>query len=191
MQLILASTSPYRAASLKRLGLPFEVVPPGVDEQAPGNVAESELAAALAARKAAAVAERYPEAWVVGSDQVAWLDGRAVGKPGNPARAREQLERSSGKSVRFDTAVCLRQASSGFETVATARTEVRFRMLDADEIERYVARERPLDCAGAFKVESLGISLFEWVRGDDPSALEGLPLIALGQMLRQAGLAVP
>lgn len=191
MPLILASTSPYRAASLKRLGLAFDVVPPGVDEQPPDGVEKAGWAAALAARKAAAVAGRYPDAWVIGSDQVAWLGEEALGKPGDAARAREQLRRSSGRTLRFDTALCLRREACGFQAVETARTDVCFRELEAAEIERYVKRERPLDCAGAFKVESLGISLFQWVRGDDPSALEGLPLIALCRMLRQAGLSIP
>lgn len=191
MPLILASTSPYRADLLKRLGLPFEVVSPGVDETPPEGTAEPALAAALAARKAAAVATRHPDAWVIGSDQVAWLDGQSLGKPGNVARAREQLARSSGRTLRFDTAVCLRCVSAGFEAVETARTEVRFRELDAREIQRYVERERPIDCAGSFKVEASGISLFEWIRGDDPTALEGLPLIALCHLLRQAGRNLP
>lgn len=189
--LVLASTSRYRAALLERLGIPFEVVAPGVNEDAPDGVAERELAAALAARKAHAVADARPEQWVIGSDQVAWRDGRRLGKPGDAASARAQLAASSGHTLRFDTAVCLRGVSAGVDTTVTTRTEVRFRDLAPAEIERYVAADRPFDCAGAFKVESRGVGLFEWVRGDDPTALEGLPLITLCRLLRAAGFEVP
>lgn len=188
--LILASTSRYRRELLSRLGLPFAVEAPLVDESPrPGEPPEA-LALRLAADKARAVSRRHPQALVIGSDQAATLDGtNAIGKPGGHERAREQLRAASGRTMDFHTALCVARASDGFEQHASVRTRVRFRRLEDAEIERYLQLEQPWDCAGAARVEGLGIALLEAVEGDDPTALIGLPLIALTRMLRQAGLS--
>jgi septum formation protein len=145
----------------------------------------------LAIAKAAAVARDYPDALVIGSDQVAELDGMVLDKPGTAERARAQLAASSGRDVHFHTALCLLDTRSGHRHTLVDHTRVRFRTLDAAEIARYVEREQPLDCAGSFKCEGLGISLFEAIDNSDPSALIGLPLIALARLLREAGIALP
>jgi len=188
--LILASTSRYRRELLSRLGLPFAVEAPGVDESAlPGERPDAQ-AMRLAAEKARAVARRHPQALVIGSDQAATLDGAAsIGKPGNHERAREQLRAASGRTMEFHTALCLTRHADGFDERACVATRVRFRRLDDAEIERYLQLEQPWDCAGAAKSEGLGIALLEAIEGDDPSALVGLPLIALVRMLRHAGLS--
>jgi septum formation protein len=190
-RLILASSSRYRRALLERLGLNFATTSPDVDETPrPGEAAEP-LVSRLSRAKATAVAETVSEpALVIGSDQVAVLDGRILGKPGTEARARAQLAELSGRQVRFLTGLCLLTAPAGTAEEAVVVTEVQFRRLDSAEIDDYVARERPLDCAGAFKSEALGIALFEAIRADDPTALVGLPLIALCGMLRRAGMPV-
>lgn len=188
--LILGSTSPYRRELLARLRLPFECLRPEVDEQALAGELPDTLARRLARAKAEAVAARAPDAWVIGSDQVAALDGRTLGKPGHRAAAIAQLTAMSGRSVVFHTAVAL--ARAGQPTLQAAdRTEVRFRPLQADEIARYVDAEQPFDCAGSFKCEGLGISLFEAIDNDDPTALIGLPLIVTARLLRQAGYRLP
>ena len=187
--LILASTSPYRRELLQRLRLPFSCSKPAVDESALPGEAPQALAARLAPAKAAAVAATTADAWVIGSDQVAELDGRALGKPGTREAAIAQLESMSGRSVAFHTAVCLMHAPRSW--VAADVTTVRFRPLERREIERYVDAESPLDCAGSFKCEGLGISLFEAIESHDPTALVGLPLIALSRLLRQGGFTVP
>ncbi|WP_027070324.1 Maf family protein [Novilysobacter defluvii] len=190
-RLILASTSPYRRELLARLGLPFEAVAPGVEEAAAPDEPPARLAARLAASKAAAVAAAQPDGcWVLGSDQVADLDGQPLGKPGHREAAIAQLHAMSGRRVRFHTAVAL-QAADGTLLEALDTTTVVLRTLREPEIERYVDAERPFDCAGSFKVEGLGISLFEAVDNRDPTALVGLPLIATAGLLRQAGFAVP
>jgi septum formation protein len=189
--IILASTSRYRRELLARLGLPFECVPSGVDESRQANDTVEQLPRRLAKHKAEAVAERFPGALVIGSDQVAVRDGAVLGKPGTEATCSTQLRESSGREVVFLTAV---HVINGLEAQAEAHvdvTRVRFRRLDAAEIDRYVARERPLDCAGGFKAEALGISLFETIESSDPTALTGLPLIWLCAALRRAGHAVP
>ncbi|TAM03629.1 MAG: septum formation protein Maf, partial [Rhodanobacter sp.] len=145
----------------------------------------------LASAKADAVARRYGDALVIGSDQVAEVDGLILGKPGSSARARTQLAASSGRSVHFHTALCLLDARHGRRQTHVDHTQVHFRVLQPAEIERYVEREQPLDCAGSFKCEGLGISLFEAIDSHDPSALIGLPLIALARLLRAAGLPMP
>ena len=165
-RLVLGSTSRYRADLLRRLCLEFEQRAPGTDETALPGEAPDARALRLAMAKAEACAQGLHNALVIGSDQVAELDGRMLDKPGTPELAREQLAASSGRSVQF-------------------------RVLGADEIARYVERERPLDCAGSFKCEGLGISLFERIDNEDPSALIGLPLIALARLLRTAGVALP
>jgi septum formation protein len=187
MTLILASTSRYRRDLLSRLGLPFESVAPDVDETPrPGELPE-QLCARLSATKAENVARRFPQALVIGSDQVADLDGRALGKPGNRERAGIQLAEASGKSVRFHTGVCFWHAASGRSALHVDLTEVRFRVLSKVMIENYLDREPAWDCAGGFKCEGLGVSLFETIRSDDPTALIGLPLIAVARLLAEFG----
>lgn len=189
--LVLASTSPYRRELLSRLGLPFTTANPAVDETAlPGEQPEA-LALRLSEAKARAVGAHAGDALVIGSDQVAILDGVVYGKPGNHARAVEQLRNLSGHTVNFFTGLCLLDSASGQTQIRGVPTLVTFRTLSDDEIERYLQREKPYDCAGAAKSEGLGIALLESLRGDDPNALIGLPLIALCDMLRQAGIAVP
>jgi septum formation protein len=186
--LILASTSPYRATLLARLGLPFTSEAPGVDEAPrPGEPAGAR-ALRLARAKAAAVAERCRDAWVIGSDQVAELDGLHLDKPGGAARCREQLAAQSGRTVRFHTAVVLRRHAPPTSEEHVDQTAVHFRTLGADEIARYVARDAPFDCAGSFRSEGLGAALFERLETQDPAALVGLPLIWLAGALRRAGL---
>jgi len=188
--LILASTSRYRRELLSRLGLPFAVEAPNVDESAHPGERPAALALRLAGEKAHAVAHRHPQALVIGSDQAATLDGAiAIGKPGSHERAREQLRAASGRTMEFHTALCLTREADGFDERASVGTRVRFRRLDGAEIERYLQLEQPWDCAGAARVEGLGIALLEAVEGDDPTALIGLPLIALTGMLRRAGLS--
>ena len=187
--LILASTSPYRRELLARLRIPFETARPETDETARPGEAPAELARRLSAAKALAVARVNPTAWVIGSDQVAELDGRALGKPGGRAEAIDQLKAMSGRSVDFRTGLCLCGGSK--EQVALDTTTVRFRILAEPEIARYVDAERPFDCAGSFKCEGLGISLFEAIESHDPTALVGLPLIATARLLREAGFPVP
>ena len=187
--LILASTSRYRRDLLARLRLEFEVARPEVDESGLPGETPSVLARRLARAKAAAIAGRSPDAWVIGSDQVADLDGAALGKSGGRAAAIAQLHGMSGRSVAFHTAVCVMRGTTSFDAFDT--TLVHFRDLDHAEIERYVDAEQPFDCAGSFKSEGLGIALFEAIETQDPTALVGLPLIATSQLLRQAGYALP
>ncbi len=187
--LILASTSAYRRQLLERLRLPFQCVAPGTDERPLPGERPAGLARRLAEAKAAAVAAGHPHAWVIGSDQCAELDGQLLGKPGGRAAAIAQLQAMSGRTVDFHTAVCLRHG--GQALVACDLTRVRLRHLDGEVIERYLDAEQPYDCAGSFKCEGLGIALFEAIESTDPTALVGLPLIALARLLRQAGHAVP
>lgn len=188
-RLILASTSVYRRELLGRLRLDFTTARPEVDEQAQPGERPDALASRLAAEKAAAVAAQAPDAWVIGSDQVADLDGQALGKPGTLERAHAQLTAMSGRVVRFHTAVSL--VGPGRTTHALDLTEVQLRPLTPAEIDRYLAAEPALDCAGSFKCEGFGISLFDAIRSQDPTALVGLPLIALARLLRQAGFEIP
>jgi septum formation protein len=190
-RLILASTSVYRRELLGRLRLRFECEPPNCDEtRASGETAES-LAHRLARVKAESVAARSSGAVVIGSDQVAVRGDEVLGKPGSVERCTEQLRASSGLEVSFLTAVHLLDARSGRVESHLDRTKVLFRSLGAEEIARYVAADRPLDCAGGFKAESLGIALFERIESVDPTALTGLPLIWLSAALRRAGIPVP
>lgn len=189
--IILASGSRYRRELLERLGHPFRTWSPNVDEQPrPGEVPR-DTAVRLARDKARAGAAAHPEAWVIGSDQVAELDGQPIGKPGNRERARAQLRAMRGRSVQFHTAVCLLVAATGRLQERLVTTEVAFRALQDAEIERYLDREPAFDCAGSAKSEALGIALLDRLSGDDPTALVGLPLIALSEMLRAEGIAVP
>ena len=186
--LILASTSPYRRELLQRLRLPFEVLSPGVDETPQPGEAPAALALRLALAKARAVAALRPNAVVIGSDQVADLDGLAIGKPGTHERATEQLRWLSGRQAVFQTAVAVVRVDSAFEQVVLAPVSVRFRALSDAEIEHYLRAEQPYDCAGSAKCETLGIALLESINSDDPTALVGLPLIRTCALLRAAGL---
>lgn len=187
--LVLASTSPYRRELLQRLRLPFECARPDVDETPLPGEEVAALVRRLAAAKAGTVAQARPRDWVVGSDQAAELDGHILGKPGGRDAAVAQLTAMSGRVVRFHTAVCLH--GPGRVLAASDLTRVHFRPLQRAEIERYVDAEQPFDCAGSFKCEGLGIALFEAIESHDPTALVGLPLIALCGLLRQSGHAVP
>ncbi len=188
--LILGSTSPYRKVLLERLGIPFQVVAPQVDESALENEAPPDLARRLAQAKSLAVARLYPGAIVIGSDQVAELDGRVIGKPGNHDRAMEQLLAMSGKTVLFHTAVAVTGLDSGFNQVEVAQATVRFRNLPRDEIEAYLQSEKPYDCAGSAKSEGRGIALLDSIVSDDPTTLVGLPLMRICRMLRTAGIKI-
>lgn len=190
-RLVLGSTSRYRAELLRRLCPEFEQRAPGTDETALPAEAPQDRALRLAVAKAEAAADGLDNALVIGSDQVAELDGTTLDKPGTSDRARAQLAASSGRAVHFHTALCLLDTRSGKRHTYVDHTRVRFRVLSNDEIARYVEREQPLDCAGSFKCEGLGISLFERIDNEDPSALIGLPLIALARLLREAGVALP
>ncbi len=190
-RLVLGSTSRYRRELLKRLGLPFDVAGPEVDESPlPGERPEA-LARRLALAKARAVAQRFPDAVVIGSDQVADLQGQALGKPLTHERAVQQLQAMRGQAVVFQTAVAVVCEASGFQQEDLAPVRVQFRMLDDAEIERYLLAEQPYDCAGSAKSEGMGISLLDAIHSDDPTALVGLPLIRTCRMLRAAGLVVP
>ena len=186
--LILASTSRYRRELLQRLRLPFEVHSPDVDETPrPGETPEA-LARRLALSKANTVAARFPDAVVIGSDQVADLAGEALGKPGDHARATAQLRRMRGQTLVFQTAVAVVCEASGFVQQDIAPVRVVFRDLSDDAIEHYLRAEQPYDCAGSAKSEGLGIALLEAIDSDDPTALVGLPLIRTCRMLRAAGV---
>jgi len=188
--LILGSTSQYRRDLLGRLRLPFTCERPDVDETPQHGERPDALASRLALAKAVDVAARHPGTWVIGSDQVATLDGRPLGKPGNRDTAIAQLSVMSGRSVIFHTALAI--VSHGQPPLqAQDRTEVAFRELGPDETARYVDAEQPFDCAGSFKCEGLGIALFDAIRSEDPTALIGLPLIATARLLRVAGYALP
>lgn len=187
---VLASTSSYRAALLRRLLEDFEQASPGTDEASLEGEAPAARAARLAEAKARAVATSRPGAIVIGSDQVADLDGTVLDKPGTVHAAHKQLAASSGREVVFHTAVCVID-HLGDATTHVDETRVCFRELSSEDIARYVARERPLDCAGSFKCEGLGISLFERIDNEDPTALVGLPLIATSRLLRAAGVVLP
>jgi len=185
---VLGSTSPYRRELLSRLRLAFDVAAPDVDESALPGEAPAALARRLAIAKARAVASRFPEAAVIGSDQVADLDGQALGKPGTHENAVKQLRLMRGKTVVFHTAVAVICAARSFEQVDLAPVRVVFRAYDDDEIESYLRAEQPYDCAGSARSEGLGIALLEAIESDDPSALVGLPLIRTCRMLRAAGV---
>jgi len=189
-RLVLASTSRYRRELLERLRLPFDTRAPGVDESHLPGETPRQLALRLAAAKAEAVAVREPDAWVIGSDQVAELDGAAMGKPGSRDAAIAQLTVMSGREVVFRTALSLAHGD-GRRLDEEDVTTVRFRRLDAGEIARYIDAEAPLDSAGSFKSEGLGIALFDAIESRDPTALIGLPLIATTRLLRKAGFRVP
>ncbi|MEN9473392.1 MAG: septum formation inhibitor Maf [Pseudomonadota bacterium] len=189
--LVLGSTSRYRRELLERLRQPFEVLAPEVDETPLAGEAPAALAQRLALAKARAVAAQRPDAIVIGSDQVADLDGEPLGKPGNHERAVAQLRRMSGQTVLFQTALAVVCLETGFEASELAVVKVVFRQLDDATIERYLRAEQPYDCAGSAKSEGLGIALLDRIDNDDPTALIGLPLIHTARLLRQAGLQLP
>ena len=187
-KLVLGSTSAYRRELLQRLRLPFTVAAPDVDETPLPHEAPLALARRLALAKAQAVARQYPDCVVIGSDQVADLDGEPLGKPGTHERAVAQLQKMRGKTVIFQTAVAVVCQASGFVKEEVAPVRVVFRDLSDAEIENYLRAETPYDCAGSAKSEGLGIALLESIDNDDPSALVGLPLIRTSRMLRAAGI---
>jgi septum formation protein len=190
-ELILASTSPYRRSLLERLGIPFTAVPPQTPEDTLAGELPPDRALRLAIAKAQAIASRQPQAVVIGSDQVAAVGSKILDKPGDAARCRAQLTAASGSSARFHTACAVIALQAGIRMVHIDTTTVFFRSLTGQEIERYVERERPFDCAGGFRAEGLGISLFETIESRDPTAIIGLPLIWLACALRRAGFALP
>ncbi len=189
-QLILGSTSAYRRELLARLHIPFDVAAPDVDETPLPGEAPNEMAMRLSFAKARAVAVRFPQAVVIGSDQVADLNGLSLGKPGTHDKAVAQLRHMRGQTVVFQTAVAVVCLETGFEQRSLASVRVRFRHLTNDEIENYLQIEKPYDCAGSAKSEGLGIALLDAIDSDDPTALIGLPLIRTCQMLRAAGMAI-
>ena len=190
-RLVLASGSRYRKELLGRLGLAFEVALSNVDESAQPREAPADTALRLAVLKARALEKKYPAALIIGSDQVASSAGRRFDKPGNHENARRQLRDLSGKTAQFDTAVALLDARNGSLQTRVVPCRVTFRALDEALIERYLQKEKPYDCAGAAKAEGLGIALIARIETDDPTSLIGLPLMALSEMLRKAGLSVP
>jgi septum formation protein len=191
ISLILASSSRYRKDLLKRLGVPFKSWSPDLDEAPRSAEPPRDTAIRLARAKAEAGGKRFPRAWVIGSDQVADLDGRAIGKPGTLENARAQLRELSGHTVLFHTALCLLNARLERRHERLVTTQVAFRRLTDAEIDRYLEREPAFDCAGSAKSEGLGVSLLSRLGGDDPTALVGLPLISLAAMLRAEGFDVP
>ena len=188
--LILASASIYRQELLKRLGLHFTAASPDINESPLPGERPSATASRLAAEKAQALAPRHPSACIIGSDQVAVLGDTRLGKPGDHATAINQLQIASGKTVFFHTALCVLDTDSGRSQVSVATNEVKFRVLSNEQIERYLLAEKPYDCAGSAKSEGLGIALIEHIRGDDPNALIGLPLIQLVTALQNLGVTV-
>lgn len=192
--IILASSSQTRKELMDRLKLDYQCMTPDIDESPQGESHADDLAKRLAFEKAQSIAEQYPEAIVIGSDQVAWREGAPdifIGKPLSPEKAIRQLQANSDKIVYFSTALSVQQKSSGFEQTLVEHYKVKFRKLSLDEIEHYVALEQPLHCAGSFKCESLGISLFEQMIGQDQTTLMGMPMIQLCQILRQLNLQIP
>jgi len=190
-RLILASTSAYRRELLARLQIPFEIADPQTDESVLPGEGPATTAERLAVAQAKAVANRFPDALIIGSDQVAFMGNQRFGKPLIRERAVEQLQSMRGRTVTFHTGLCLHNSASGRNQVCGVPTEVTFRQLSDEEIERYLDKEQPYHCAGSAKSEGLGIAMLSSMRGDDPNALIGLPLIALCGMLRAEGLQVP
>lgn len=186
MRLILASSSPYRKEMLQRLGIPFECISPNIDETPFPGENPAQLALRLSEEKARAIAISHPDAVIIGSDQVATLDGKPIGKPGSFERAKLQLQEMSGNTVQFHSALCV-LSHDHFE-IDDIITYCTFRSLSDAEIEAYLQREKPYDTAGSAKAEGLGIALMDNMRSDDPTAIIGLPLIALARMLRSVGL---
>ncbi|ENX05281.1 Maf family protein [Acinetobacter courvalinii] len=193
-ELILASGSQTRKDLMDRLRLDYRCISPDIDESATGELHADDLAKRLAFEKAAVIAAQYPDAIVIGSDQVAWREHAPydfIGKPLSVENAIQQLQANSGQTVFFSTALSVQHVQSGFETTLVEHYQVKFRELTLAEIERYIEIDQPLHCAGSFKCESLGISLFEKMVGDDQTTLMGLPMIQLCKILRQFGINVP
>lgn len=188
IELLLGSSSKYRKQLLSRLGVAFSTASPDIDESPYPNESPQALVIRLAEQKARALHAAYPQHLIIGSDQVACVNGEILGKPGTEDKAREQLQRLSGHTVQFFTGLALFNATSNQVQIDMDTTDVKFRELSVDEIAAYVQKEQPLDCAGSFKSEGLGIALFERVTTDDPAALIGLPLVKLCAMLRHEGL---
>lgn len=193
-ELILASSSQTRKDLMDRLRLDYRCISPDIDESATGELHADDLAKRLAFEKAAVIAQQHPDAIVIGSDQVAWREHAPydfIGKPLSVANAIQQLQANSGQTVFFSTALSVQHLQSGFETTLVEHYQVKFRELTLTEIERYIEIDQPLHCAGSFKCESLGISLFEKMVGDDQTTLMGLPMIQLCRILREFGINVP
>jgi septum formation protein len=187
---ILASSSVFRKSLLERLHIPFECYSPEIDESLqPGETAKSYVTR-LALQKAQAIAEQFPDAVIVASDQCALLDNQILGKPGNHENALEQLKAAQGKTVVFHTGICVLQQPTGLSEVDDILFQVKFRQLSVSQLDHYLRIEQPYQCAGAFKSEGYGVCLFDQMLGDDPSALIGLPLIRLIKMLEKAGITV-
>lgn len=189
--LILASSSPYRRELLSRFQIPFLSQSPAIDETALDGEDARALVLRLSEQKARKVAESHPAAIVIGSDQVAMINDQILSKPGVHKQAVQQLQQLAGQQVVFNTGLCVFNAATGTTQLDCIPYSVTFRTLDADEIERYLEKEKPYDCAGSFKSEGMGVTLLDKMSGDDPSALIGLPLIRLSQMLRNEGVALP
>jgi len=190
-QLVLGSTSPFRKALLEKLGIPFDTDKPNTDETRQPGESPSDLALRLAEAKAREVAIRHPAALIIGSDQVACVDGEILGKPGNRENAIAQLTAAAGKTVTFHTALCLYSSANEQMQTGVEPFTVHFRNLAPEQIERYVDLEQPFNCAGSFKSEGLGITLFSALEGRDPNSLIGLPLILLVEMLAEQGIVLP
>ncbi len=191
MRLVLASTSPYRLAVLQKLPLEFVTDSPDIDENPQADESPQELVKRLSLAKAQAVAPRHPHSLIIGSDQVAVLGGQILGKPGTHENAVIQLRNASGHQVVFNTGLCLLNSDTGHAQVRCVPFTVQFRRLSDEQIERYLQHEKPYNCAGSFKSEGLGITLFEKLLGDDPNTLIGLPLIELVRMLENEGIILP
>jgi len=190
MKLVLASTSPFRKAILEKLGVPFEIQSPSVDETPLSDETPAQLVERLAIAKASAIAGQRDRGLVIGADQVAVIDDHILGKPGNHEKAVQQLQQAAGKRVVFQTGLALVNAATGHVQSEVVPFTVVFRPLGAQQIENYLQREQPYNCAGSFKSEGLGIALFEKLEGDDPNTLMGLPLIRLIRMLEKEGLTI-
>ena len=189
-KLVLASTSPFRRELLSKLGLSFDTDSPDIDETALAEETPEQLVARLAEQKARAVSQRHPDSLIIGSDQVAVIDGKIIGKPGDHEKAMTQLRCASGKTVRFLTGLCLFNSANDHKQVVVEPFDVVFRSLSDSQIDNYLRAEQPYNCAGSFKSEGMGIALFERLNGDDPNSLIGLPLIRLIRMLEQEGARV-
>ncbi|SEA29830.1 MAF protein [Thiothrix caldifontis] len=187
-RLILGSTSPYRLELIQRLAIPFETAAPDIDETRHDGESARDMVLRLSLQKAQAVAAQYPDSLIIGSDQCAVLHEQVIGKPGNHENAVQQLQNSSGKTVAFLTGLCLYDSRDGSYQLDVVPFAVDFRELNDEEIDAYLHKDQPYNCAGSFRSESLGITLFRRMHGDDPTALMGLPLIRLSQMLKQAGV---
>lgn len=190
-KLILGSTSVYRRAILEKLQIPFTTAAPDIDETRQQGESAADMVLRLSLKKAEAVANEHPGALIIGSDQCAVLSEDILGKPGDHANATRQLTACSGKKVSFLTGLCLYNAATRTHQLELVPFEVEFRSLSSSEIENYLQREQPYNCAGSFKSEGLGIALFKALHGDDPNTLIGLPLIKLSEMLRKEGLTIP